>query len=179
MEEILREGLGALGLGADAEAIARLRRYAALLEEKNRVMNLTAIDNEDRVDGNTENGCEDNKVVDGWQAVTVLPLVDRLWVSETENCLEVSYSETCGLSQSQDVLTCCSEVDNRYIDHGESSESHCWYLLFRRSRGRKSRSGPARLIIYVCNMFFTVPRHVCAVFFQARKTGLTVKYPDH
>ena len=49
MEEILREGLGALGLGADAEALARLRRYAALLEEKNRVMNLTAIEGGENV----------------------------------------------------------------------------------------------------------------------------------
>ena len=49
MEEILREGLGKLGLGADAEALARLRRYAALLEEKNRVMNLTAIEGGENV----------------------------------------------------------------------------------------------------------------------------------
>ena len=41
MEEILRSGLAALGLSADC--VPQLLRYAALLEEKNRVMNLTAI----------------------------------------------------------------------------------------------------------------------------------------
>lgn len=41
MEEILRSGLAALGLPADC--VPQLLRYAALLEEKNRVMNLTAI----------------------------------------------------------------------------------------------------------------------------------------
>jgi len=41
MESILREGLAALGLPADAAA--DLVRFAGLLAEKNRVMNLTAI----------------------------------------------------------------------------------------------------------------------------------------
>jgi len=41
MEAILRRGLEALGLGA--EGVPSLLRYAALLEERNRVMNLTAI----------------------------------------------------------------------------------------------------------------------------------------
>ena len=49
MEQILREGLGTLGVRADEAAIDRLRRYAALLEEKNRVMNLTAIEGEEDV----------------------------------------------------------------------------------------------------------------------------------
>lgn len=49
MEQILREGLAALGLECDDEALDRLRRYAALLEEKNRVMNLTAIEGEEAV----------------------------------------------------------------------------------------------------------------------------------
>ena len=41
MEHLLREGLAALGL--DPEAAPALARYGALLLEKNRVMNLTAI----------------------------------------------------------------------------------------------------------------------------------------
>lgn len=49
MEQILREGLAALGVDADGAALGRLRRYAALLEEKNRVMNLTAIEGEEDV----------------------------------------------------------------------------------------------------------------------------------
>ena len=49
MEEILRAGLPELGLSADEAAIAKLRRYAALLEEANRVMNLTAIRGEEDV----------------------------------------------------------------------------------------------------------------------------------
>lgn len=47
MEAILREGLAALGL--EQTAIPALARYAALLEEKNKVMNLTAITAEDEV----------------------------------------------------------------------------------------------------------------------------------
>ncbi|HBD87177.1 MAG TPA: 16S rRNA (guanine(527)-N(7))-methyltransferase RsmG [Clostridiales bacterium] len=43
MEEILREGLKALGLSADGEAIDRFRRYYDYLQERNAVMNLTAI----------------------------------------------------------------------------------------------------------------------------------------
>lgn len=41
MEDLLRSGLAALGLSADG--VPRLMRYAALLTEKNKVMNLTAI----------------------------------------------------------------------------------------------------------------------------------------
>lgn len=47
MEAILREGLAALGL--EQTAVPALARYAALLEEKNKVMNLTAIKAEDEV----------------------------------------------------------------------------------------------------------------------------------
>lgn len=43
LEELLRAGLQELGLGADALALSRLGRYFELLEEKSRVMNLTAI----------------------------------------------------------------------------------------------------------------------------------------
>ena len=47
MEPILREGLAALGL--DQSSVPSLLRYAALLEEKNKVMNLTAIKEADEV----------------------------------------------------------------------------------------------------------------------------------
>ena len=47
MEAILRDGLAELGL--EPSAVPALLRYAALLEEKNRVMNLTAIREEDEV----------------------------------------------------------------------------------------------------------------------------------
>ena len=43
MREILISGFGELGVPASEEAIAGLERFAALLEEKNKVMNLTAI----------------------------------------------------------------------------------------------------------------------------------------
>lgn len=43
MRDILRSGFAELGVPASEEAIAGLERYAALLEEKNKVMNLTAI----------------------------------------------------------------------------------------------------------------------------------------
>ena len=43
MRQILRSGFEELGVAASEEAIAALERYAALLEEKNKVMNLTAI----------------------------------------------------------------------------------------------------------------------------------------
>ncbi len=47
MEEILRAGLAELGVAFDGTAIERLRRYYALLEETNAVMNLTAIRGEE------------------------------------------------------------------------------------------------------------------------------------
>ncbi len=47
MEALLRDGLAQLGLSTDA--IPSLLRYAALLEEKNKVMNLTAITAPDEV----------------------------------------------------------------------------------------------------------------------------------
>jgi len=43
MRDILTAGLAELGLAAPPEALERLERYAALLLEKNQVMNLTAI----------------------------------------------------------------------------------------------------------------------------------------
>lgn len=43
MREILISGFARLGVEASGEAVAALERYAALLEEKNKVMNLTAI----------------------------------------------------------------------------------------------------------------------------------------
>ena len=47
LEETLRRGLDAMGLPCDAEALRRFRVYYDLLEERNRVMNLTAISGED------------------------------------------------------------------------------------------------------------------------------------
>lgn len=49
MDVILREGLPRLGPEADEAALGRLRRYAGLLAEANRVMNLTAIEGEEEV----------------------------------------------------------------------------------------------------------------------------------
>ena len=49
MRQILRSGFEELGVAASEEAIAALERYAALLEEKNKVMNLTAIRGEEDV----------------------------------------------------------------------------------------------------------------------------------
>ena len=46
LEEYLTAGLAAWGLGADARALRRFRRYYQALTEKNRVMNLTAIEGE-------------------------------------------------------------------------------------------------------------------------------------
>lgn len=46
LEENLTAGLAAWGLGADARALHRFRRYYEALTEKNRVMNLTAIEGE-------------------------------------------------------------------------------------------------------------------------------------
>lgn len=46
---LLRQGLPALGLEADEEAVERLDAYARLLLEKNEVMNLTAITEPDQV----------------------------------------------------------------------------------------------------------------------------------
>lgn len=46
MEELLREGLAAMGIDAPAEAIGLLCRYGELLLQKNEVMNLTAIRDE-------------------------------------------------------------------------------------------------------------------------------------
>lgn len=47
MEEILRTGFTALGLEITEEALGKLRGYYTLLEEKNAVMNLTAIRGEE------------------------------------------------------------------------------------------------------------------------------------
>ena len=49
MEEILRSGFTDLGVAVSDETIAALRRYYELLDEKNRVMNLTAIEGETEV----------------------------------------------------------------------------------------------------------------------------------
>ena len=49
MENILRSGFAALGVDVTDEALAALRRYYELLTERNRVMNLTAIEGEEAV----------------------------------------------------------------------------------------------------------------------------------
>ena len=49
LEEILQEGFASLGIPLPEKACARYRTYYALLEEKNRVMNLTAITGEENV----------------------------------------------------------------------------------------------------------------------------------
>jgi 16S rRNA (guanine527-N7)-methyltransferase len=49
LEEILQEGFASLGLSLPEEACARYRTYYTLLEEKNRVMNLTGITGEENV----------------------------------------------------------------------------------------------------------------------------------
>ena len=49
MEEILRSGFAELGVPVSDEAIAMFRRYYEMLTERNRVMNLTAIEGEENV----------------------------------------------------------------------------------------------------------------------------------
>lgn len=49
LEEILRAGLTELGLDCDKQALDRFRRYYEILEEQNKVMNLTAISGEEDV----------------------------------------------------------------------------------------------------------------------------------
>ncbi len=49
LEEILRAGLAELGLYCDEQALDRFRRYYEILEEQNKVMNLTAISGEEDV----------------------------------------------------------------------------------------------------------------------------------
>ena len=49
LEEILQEGFASLGIPLPEKACARYRTYYTLLEEKNRVMNLTAITGEENV----------------------------------------------------------------------------------------------------------------------------------
>ena len=43
MEKILNDGFAALGIAPDTEAVGRLQTYYEYLEERNKVMNLTAI----------------------------------------------------------------------------------------------------------------------------------------
>ena len=43
MDKILNEGFASLGITPDAKAVERLKTYSEYLEERNRVMNLTAI----------------------------------------------------------------------------------------------------------------------------------------
>lgn len=49
LEDILISGLDTLGIDYDAEAVPRLRTYFELLEETNKVMNLTSISGEEDV----------------------------------------------------------------------------------------------------------------------------------
>lgn len=49
LEELLRSGFDALGLGLDGQALERYRAYYEYLEETNKVMNLTAISGEEDV----------------------------------------------------------------------------------------------------------------------------------
>ena len=49
LEEILRAGLDELGLSCDEQTLDRFRRYYEILEEQNKVMNLTAISGEEDV----------------------------------------------------------------------------------------------------------------------------------
>ena len=49
LEDTLKYGLEAMSIPCDGEALARFRTYYDLLEQRNRVMNLTAINGEDEV----------------------------------------------------------------------------------------------------------------------------------
>ncbi len=49
MDELLRAGFAALGLPLDAAALARFQTYYTLLDERSKVMNLTAISGEEDV----------------------------------------------------------------------------------------------------------------------------------
>ncbi len=49
MDKILNEGFAELGITPDAKAVERLKTYFEYLEERNRVMNLTAISGEEDV----------------------------------------------------------------------------------------------------------------------------------
>ena len=101
------------------------------------VAGLVTISHEDLVDGDSEHRSKDHKVVDRWERVTILPLVDRLWVGESEYSLEISYRDTSRLTECLDVLSCCLKVDHRDSPGDDRSHVHCIVRPFRPCTGRK------------------------------------------
>ena len=69
------------------------------------------------IDLNTENGGEDNEIINGWQCRTTLPLVNCLRCGESENILEIIYRQTCVDSQACDVYSGRGHIDDRYSVH--------------------------------------------------------------
>ena len=136
--------------GACAQQSSPLRTYACYCrtcEDHLSVAGSIAVCDEDLVNGYSEDGRKDNKIVDLWHAVTILPLVYRLWVGESEDVLEVSYRDTCSHPEVLYVAPCCCEVDDGHSYHTDRSHVHCIFHPFRPYPGRKDLQSGISLLV--------------------------------
>ena len=54
-----------------------------------------------------------DNVIQCGHSIPPLPLIDRLWCCEAEDLLQIFCCHTCVLSQSCDIHTCCSHINDR------------------------------------------------------------------
>ena len=73
--------------------------------------------NNDVIDGDSEDMCEHNHIIQSRHCLSALPLVYRLRCGETEYILKITYCEVHILSEPCNISSCCGRVDDRYAVH--------------------------------------------------------------
>ena len=73
--------------------------------------------NNDVIDGDSEDMCEQNHIIQSRHCLSALPLVYRLRCGETEYILKITYCEVHILSESCNISPCSGRVDDRYAVH--------------------------------------------------------------
>ena len=104
MDKILNDGFAALGITPDSKAAGRLKTYYEYLEERNRVMNLTAISGAEDVARLHFLDCAalltvcdfaDKKVIDVGTGAGFPGMVDRLSSEVQHLKIERQHGQTC------------------------------------------------------------------------------------
>jgi hypothetical protein len=81
---------------------------------------LVSINSDDLIDRSSQYCCQDDKVIDRWQAVAVLTAINRLRIGKSEDYLKLSYLDAYFFPHSSDILTCLFKIYCRDLAASQS-----------------------------------------------------------
>lgn len=174
LETTVAEGLEGLGVSYDRDAIPRLRRYFELLEETNKVMNLTAISGEENVARLhfldcaailTENDISGKTVIDVGTGAGFPGMVLRILRPDSRMILVDSLDKRIGF-----LRKVCEEtglVDGTILIHGRAEE------VVQQYRGK------ADIVVSRAVAGLNILAEMCLPYVRTDGVFMAMKGPDY